>query len=93
MRAAKLDWTILWPAFLTNRPMRAAPLLTAEGRGGGTTSRQAVADVAVRCLASDNAIGRTLIVVDPAMGFTLRGSPRFELDVPWQAWPAPSPGA
>jgi len=85
VRTLDLDWTILWPAWLTNRPMRAAPLLTAEGRAGGTTSRQAVADVAVRCLASPNAAGRTLTVVDSFMRPTLRG-PSFELDAPWQTW-------
>lgn len=86
VRAKDLDWTILWPAYLTNRSMRAAPLLTAEGRAGGTTSRQAVADVAVRCLASANAVHRTIIVVDPFMRFTLRGGSPFELDAPWEAW-------
>ncbi len=86
VRALDLDWTILWPAYLTNRPMRSAPLLT-EGRAGGTTSRQAVADVAVRCLASPSAIARTLVVVDHFMRVTLRRGGLFELDVPWEAWP------
>lgn len=86
VRGINLDWTILWPAYLTNRPLRAAPLLTADGRAGGMTSRQATADVAVRCLASPNAIGKTIVVVDSAMRFTLsRGGP-FALDAPWEAW-------
>ena len=86
VRTLDLDWTILWPAYLTNRPMREPPLLTVDGRAGGTTSRQAVADVAVRCLASPNAVGRTIVVVDPAMRFTLSHGGPFELDAPWKAW-------
>ena len=86
LRTRDLDWTILWPAFLTNRAMRAAPQLTAQGRAGGTSSRQAVADVAVRCLASPSAVGRTIVVVDSFMRFTLRGGSPFELDAPWEAW-------
>lgn len=86
VRTMDLDWTILWPAYLTNRPMRAAPLLTVDGRAGGTTSRQAVADVAVRCLTSANAVGRTVVVVDRSMRFTLNHGGPFELDAPWEAW-------
>ncbi len=86
VRSLDLDWTILWPGGLTNRPMRAAPLLTVDGRAGGMTSRQAVADVAVRCLASANAIGRTIIVVDPLMRFMFSRGGAFDLDAGWQPW-------
>ena len=87
VRSQDLDWTILWPAYLTNGTMRAAPVLTAERRAGGTTSRQAVADVAVRCLASPNAVRRTIVVVDSFMRITLGGRSPFDLDAPWHAWP------
>lgn len=86
LRTQDIAWTILWPAFLTDYPMRAAPLLTVDGRVGGTSSRQAVADVAVRCLGSPNAVGKTLVVVDSFMRFTLRRGGPFELDAPWEAW-------
>ena len=86
VRSLDLDWTILWPGGLTNRNMRAAPLLTVDGVAGLTTSRQAVADVAVRSLASANAIGQTIIVVDPLMRFTMRRGGTFDLDAGWEAW-------
>ena len=86
VRTLDLDWTILRPGQLTNLAMRARPLLTSGGRAGGTTTRQAVADVAVRCLRSPNAIGKVLTVLDRAMCFTAVGSPRFTLDTPWQPW-------
>ncbi len=86
VRSLDLDWTILWPAYLTNRPMQAEPILTSEGRAGGTSSRQAVADTAVRCLASPGAVGQTITVVDSFMRFTFRGGSRIELDTPWEAW-------
>jgi uncharacterized protein YbjT (DUF2867 family) len=88
VRSSGLQWTILWPGFLTNFRMRGEPgLLPVTGRVPGLTTRQAVADVAVRCLQSENAIDQTFIVVDHLMRWGIwRGKP-IHLDVPWAAWP------
>jgi uncharacterized protein YbjT (DUF2867 family) len=87
VRSSGLQWTILRPGFLTNFCMRAEPvLLPVTGRAPGLTTRQAVADVAVRCLQSDNAIGQAFTVVDHLMRWAIwRGKP-IPLDVPWTAW-------
>jgi uncharacterized protein YbjT (DUF2867 family) len=88
LRSSGLRWTILWPGFLTNFRMRGEPvLLPVTGRAPGLTTRQAVADVAVRCLQSENAVGQAFAVVDHLMRRAVwRGQP-IHLDVPWAAWP------
>jgi uncharacterized protein YbjT (DUF2867 family) len=88
VRSSGLQWTILRPGFLTNFRMRGEPvLLPVSGRAPGLTTRQAVADVAVRCLQSENAIGQAFTVVDHLMRWAIwRGKP-IHLDVPWAAWP------
>jgi uncharacterized protein YbjT (DUF2867 family) len=88
VRSSGLQWTILRPGFLTNFRMRGEPvLLPVTGRAPGLTTRQAVADVAVRCLQSENAIGQVFTVVDHLMRWAIwRGKP-VHLDVPWVAWP------
>jgi uncharacterized protein YbjT (DUF2867 family) len=92
LRSSGLQWTILRPGFLSNLRMRGEPtLLPVTGRAPGSTTRQAVADVAVRCLQSENAIGQAFTVVDHLMRwFTWRGKP-IHLDVPWAAWLRPVP--
>jgi uncharacterized protein YbjT (DUF2867 family) len=88
LRSSGLQWTILRPGFLTNFRMRAEPvLLPATARAPGLTTRQAVADVAVRCLQAENAIGQAFTVVDHLVRWAIwRGKP-IPLDVPWAAWP------
>jgi uncharacterized protein YbjT (DUF2867 family) len=88
LRSSGLEWTIFWPGFLTNFRMRGEPvLLPVTGRAPGLTTRQAVADVAVRCLQSKSAIGQAFMVVDHLMRWGIwRGQP-IPLDVPWAAWP------
>jgi uncharacterized protein YbjT (DUF2867 family) len=88
LRSSGLQWTILWPGFLTNFRMRGEPvLLPVTGRAPGLTTRQAVADVAVRCLRSENAINQAFMVVDHSMRWAIwRGKP-IHLGVPWVAWP------
>lgn len=81
-----LDWTILRPGGLINSKMRSEPLLTTGGRAGGSTRRQTVADLAVRCLQSPNSIGQTITVLERWFRFTAKGSPRTTLDVPWEPW-------
>ena len=90
VRSSGLQWTILRPGFLTNFRMRGEPvLMPVTGRAPGLTTRQAVADVAVRCLQSENAIGQTFTVVDHLMQWAVwRGKP-IHLDVPWAAWHQP----
>jgi uncharacterized protein YbjT (DUF2867 family) len=92
VRSSGLQWTILWPGFLTNFRMRAEPvLLPVTGRAPGLTTRQAVADVAVRCLKSANAIDQVFTVVDHLVRWAIwRGEP-VHLDVPWAAWPRQAP--
>jgi uncharacterized protein YbjT (DUF2867 family) len=87
VRSAGLQWTILRPGFLTNFRMGGEPvLLPVTGRAPGLTTRQAVADVAVRCLQSENAIGQAYMVVDHLMEWAIwRGKP-VHLDIPWVAW-------
>ena len=87
VRSTGLQWTILRPGFLSNFRMRGEPvLLPAAGRAPGLTTRQAVADVAVRCLQSENAIGQAFTVVDHLVRWAIwRGKP-IHLDVPWSAW-------
>jgi uncharacterized protein YbjT (DUF2867 family) len=88
LRSSGLQWTILWPGFLTNFRMRGEPvLLPVTGRVPGLTTRHAVADVVIRCLQSENAIDQTFVVVDHLMRWAVwRGKP-VHLDVPWAAWP------
>jgi len=91
LRSARLQWTILRPGFLTNFRMRAEPvLLPVTGRAPGLTTRQAVADAAVRCLQSANAIDQVFTVVDHVVRWAIwRGKP-LHLDVRWAAWPRAS---
>jgi uncharacterized protein YbjT (DUF2867 family) len=88
VRASGLQWTILRPGFLTNFRMRGEPvLLPVTGRTPGLTTRQAVADIAVRCLQSQAAIGQAYTVVDHLMRWAVwRGKP-VRLDAPWAPWP------
>jgi len=65
--------------------MRSDPVLTVTGRVPGISGRQAVADVAVRCLRSDKAQARVLAIVDGWVRPWLQGEP-FQLDVPWVRW-------
>lgn len=85
LRSGEIAWTILRPGFLTNASMGTEPLLlTPSGRVLGVTSRQAVADAAVRCLDSDRAIAQTFTVVDGWLKRAIwRGEP-VQLNVPWQ---------
>jgi hypothetical protein len=85
LKASRLDWIILRPGGLINRIMRAEPLLTVDGYVAGLTTRQAVADVAVRCLATQNALRTVLTTVNRWVRFTLLGK-ELQLDVPWQRW-------
>ena len=87
VRSLRLAWTILRPGFLTNASMRTEPLLLEpSGRVLGVTSRQSVADVAVRCLDADRAIAQTFTVVDGWLRNAVwRGEP-IQLDVLWQVW-------
>jgi uncharacterized protein YbjT (DUF2867 family) len=87
VRSSGLQWTILRPGFLTNFRMRGEPvLLPVTGRAPGFTTRQAVADVAVRCLQSEHAVAQAFTVVDHLMRWAVwRGQP-IHLDVPWAAW-------
>jgi uncharacterized protein YbjT (DUF2867 family) len=88
VRSSGLQWTILRPGFLTNFRMHAEPvLLSVTGRAPGLTTRQAVADVAVRCLQSENAIGQAFTVVDHLMRWAIWRGKRIHLDVRWAAWP------
>lgn len=92
MRSSGLEWTIFHPGFLTNFEMRAEPILVPpEVPVPGLTSRQAVADVAVRCLQSETAINHAYTVVDHSMRRAIwRGTP-IQLDVPWAPWPRQAP--
>ncbi len=88
VRSSGLQWTILRPGGLTNFRMRGEPvLLPATARVPELTTRQVVADVAVRCMQSENAIGQALTVVDHLVGWAVVGGTPFHLDVPWAAWP------
>ena len=60
-------------------------VLTVAGRVPGISGRQAVADVAVRCLRSDHARGCVLAIADGWVRPWLQGEP-FRLDVPWEPW-------
>jgi uncharacterized protein YbjT (DUF2867 family) len=92
LRSSGLQWTILWPGFLTNFRMRGEPvLLPVTGRAPGLTTRQAVADVAVRCLQSENAVGQAYMVVDHLMRWAVWRCKPVCLDVPWAAWPRQGP--
>jgi uncharacterized protein YbjT (DUF2867 family) len=92
LRSSGLQWTILWPGFLTNFRMRGEPvLLPVTGRVPGLTTRRAVADVAIRCLQSENAIDQTFIVVDHLMRWAIWRGKSVHLDVPWAAWPRQVP--
>jgi uncharacterized protein YbjT (DUF2867 family) len=85
VRSSGLAWTILRPGFLHGFRMRSDPVLTVTGQAPGVCGRQAVADVAVRCLGTDNGRGRTLVIADGWTRRWLRGEP-FQLDVPWAPW-------
>jgi hypothetical protein len=85
VRSSGLAWTILRPGLLHGCPMRSDPVLTVTGRVPGISGRQAVADVAVRCLHSDNGQACVLVIADGWARRGLRGEP-FQLDVPWVRW-------
>jgi len=85
VQASGLAWTILRPGFLHGFRMRAEPVLTVSGRVPGFCGRQALADVAVRCLQTENAKCQVLSIADAWCGRLLRGEP-FALDVPWVPW-------
>jgi uncharacterized protein YbjT (DUF2867 family) len=88
VRSSGLQWTILRPGGLTHFRMRGEPvLLPARARVPEWTTRQAVADVVVRCLQSENAISQALTVVDHWAGRIVVGGAPFHLDVPWAPWP------
>lgn len=87
LRSSRLRWTILRPGFLTNARMRSEPvLLPPSGRVPGVTAREAVADVTVRCLRSENGVGQTFTVVDGLMRWAIWKGPPIKLDVPWASW-------
>jgi uncharacterized protein YbjT (DUF2867 family) len=86
VRSSGLGWTILRPGFLHGGPMRADPLLAVSGQVPGICGRQALADVAVRCLTAQNAPGRALAVADGWCRRWLRGGEPFQLDGPWAPW-------
>ena len=48
LRKTQLDWTVIYPAMLTNSKMTSEPLIVKEGRAGGISSRYAVADTVCR---------------------------------------------
>lgn len=83
LKQSGLDWTILRPGYLTNHRMRARPFCR-EGLVPGVTTRQAVADVAVRCLDSSAAKGRTLAVCNRWLGWPLKAE--VKLEVSWTPW-------
>jgi uncharacterized protein YbjT (DUF2867 family) len=85
VRSSGLAWTILRPGLLHGGPMRSDPVLTVTGRVPGVSGRQAVADVAVRCLRSDKARACVLALADGWVRPWLQGEP-FHLDVPWVRW-------
>jgi hypothetical protein len=85
VRSCELAWTILRPGLLHGGQMRSDPVLTVTGRLPGISGRQAVADVAVRCLRSEHARGYVLAVADGWVRPWLQGEP-FQLDVPWAPW-------
>jgi uncharacterized protein YbjT (DUF2867 family) len=85
VRSSGLAWTILRPGLLHGGRMRSDPVLTVSGRVPGVSGRQGVADVAVRCLRSENARGCVLAVADGWVRHWLQGEP-FRLDVPWVRW-------
>lgn len=92
VRSSGLRWTILRPGFLTNFRMRGEPvLLPVTGRAPGLTTRQAVADVAVRCLHSETAIDQAFTIVDHLMRWAIWRGKSVHLDVPWAAWPRQVP--
>jgi uncharacterized protein YbjT (DUF2867 family) len=86
LRASPLRWTILRPGLLTNFQMRAEPVvLPASGLAPGISTRQGVADVAVRCLDSAGTVNQVFTVVDGWLRSWVRGTP-IRLDVPWVRW-------
>jgi uncharacterized protein YbjT (DUF2867 family) len=85
VRSSELAWTILRPGLLHGSRMRSDPVLTVTGRVPGLCGRQAVADVAVRCLGTENARGRVLTIADGWLRPWLQGEP-VQLDVPWARW-------
>ncbi len=87
VRAGRFQATILRPGGLSNARMRSAPLIVApDVHVPGFTTRQAVADVAVRCLDSANVTGRTLTVVNGGLRRWMRGIEPVELTAAWTAW-------
>jgi uncharacterized protein YbjT (DUF2867 family) len=84
LRSSALAWTILRPGGLHGVRMRSEPALT-TGKLPGLCGRQAVADVAVRCLGSANASGRVLTIADGWLRRWLYGEP-FPLEMPWAPW-------
>jgi uncharacterized protein YbjT (DUF2867 family) len=82
-RSSGLAWTSLRPGLLHGVPMRADPVLTVSGQLPGICGRQALADVAVRCLSAANAPGLVVTVADGWSRPWLRGGEHFQLNVPW----------
>ncbi len=83
LRESGISWTILHPGFLTNHRMRAEPFCR-EGIVPGLTTRQAVADVAVRSLQSRTAEERCLAVCNRWLGWM--AGPECSLEVDWAGW-------
>ena len=86
LRKTKLDWSIIYPAMLTNSKMTSEPLIVKDGRAGGISSRYAVADTVCRCLGSPNSFGSDLIVVNGYMRTLLASEVPFKMDIPWELW-------
>jgi len=86
LRKTQLDWTVIYPAMLTNSKMTSEPLIVKDGRAGGISSRYAVADTVCRCLGSPNSFGSDLIVVNGYMRTLLSNEVPFKMDIPWELW-------
>ncbi len=86
LNASNLAGTILRAGIQTSGEMRTEPLVTLDGHALGLTSRQAVADTAVRSLRSVSTIRRTLMVIDrDRVRWTYDVVP-FPFNEPWVAW-------
>ena len=86
LRKTQLDWTVIYPAMLTNSKMTSEPLIVKDGRAGGISSRYAVADTVCRCLGSPNSFESDLIVVNGYMRTLLANKVPFKMDIPWELW-------
>jgi len=86
LRRTQLDWTIIYPAILTNSKITSEPLIVKNGRAGGISSRYAVADTVCRSLGSPNSIKSNLIVVNGYMRKILANEKEFQMEIPWELW-------